>query len=218
MKKLLVLFLAMGLLAGFASVSMAQIANSRHNLSGFPGADGEICKPCHAPHNNQPVTDAPLWNHAVTEATFTTYSSPTFDAVDPGVPPNTTGQPTGVSKLCLSCHDGTVAIDSFGGRTGNIFIQPGNPAFIGTDLSNDHPISFTYDTNLATNLDTGLNDPATTPSGIDGSAGGSITQEMLFANKVECASCHDVHNEFNNAKLLLKPNDASALCLTCHIK
>jgi len=212
MRKLLILFLAMGLLAGFAAVSMADITNSAHNFSGLPNARGEICLPCHASHNNQSVTDAPLWNHKVTQETFTVYTSPTLDA---GSPPGSLGQPGGVSKLCLSCHDGVTAVDAFGGSDGTFTI--GGPANLTTDLSNDHPISFIYDTTLA-GVDGGLFDPSTTPSGITNTNGGTIEQEMLFANKLECASCHDVHNEANNDYLLLKPNGGSLLCLTCHDK
>ena len=214
MKKLVVLLAAMALMTGFASVSLATIQGSAHDFSGFPNARGEICLPCHAPHNNQDVTEAPLWNHEVTQAVYTLYTSPTLDA---GTPPGTLDQPGGVSKLCLSCHDGTVAIDAFGGQPGSIFLPPSSPRNLGTDLSNDHPISFVYDTDLA-QRDGGLFAPETTPSGITGTAGGSITEEMLFATRLECASCHDVHNEFNNDDLLLKPNGNSALCLTCHDK
>lgn len=115
--------------------------------------------------------------------------------------------PGGVSLLCLSCHDGTVAVDSFGGATGTTFVT-GN-AMVGTDLSNDHPISITYagDADLAA---------ATAPSGVAG--GTTIDADMLFVGKVECASCHDVHNAYNINMLLKKSNANSGLCLTCHTK
>ena len=213
MKKFLVLFLALAFVAGFSSASFALITNSAHDFSSFPNARGEICLPCHASHNNQlGITDAPLWNHEVTQAVYTTYTSPTLDA---GTPPGNLDQPGGVSKLCLSCHDGTVAIDAFGGQPGSIFLT--GPANLGTDLSNDHPISFIYDTALA-QADGELFDPASTLSGIVGTAGGTIQDEMLFADRLECASCHDVHNAFNTDELLLKPNGGSGLCLTCHNK
>jgi predicted CXXCH cytochrome family protein len=105
-----------------------------------------------------------------------------------------------------------VALDNFGGTTGGTnFI--GGGALIGTDLSNDHPVSFVYDANLA-NSDGGLYDPTNTQSGL----GGTINEDMLIGAKVQCASCHDVHNGYGNPHLLLKANDASALCLTCHNK
>ena len=147
-----------------------------------------------------------LWNHAVTTETYTLYSSPTMNAQ--------TGQPDGVSRACLSCHDGTVALDSFGGATGTNFI--GGGANFGTDLTNDHPVSFTYNNSLAT-VDGGLYQPTTTDSGL----GGTIAADMLFGpgnDQVECASCHDVHNAAGIGALLLKSNVGSALCLTCHAK
>ena len=215
MKKFLVLFLALVFVAGFSSASFAVITGSAHDFSGLPNARGEICLPCHAPHNNaENVTDAPLWNHEVTTAVYDTYTSPTMDA---GTPPGDLDQPGGVSKLCLSCHDGTVAIDAFGGQPGSIFFPPTSDNNLGTDLTNDHPISFIYDTALAS-VDGELSDPTTALSGIVGSSGGTIQEDMLFADRLECASCHDVHNTFNTDDLLLKPNGGSALCLTCHIK
>ena len=188
-----------------ASPVWADIVGTAHDFSSKNwNPTGEICVVCHTPHNaDTTVTNAPLWNHEVTTATFTPYTSATLDA--------TTGQPNGVSKLCLSCHDGTVAIDNFGGTTnGTHFISGGEK--LGTDLSNDHPVSFTYDTALST-TDGELFDPATQPSGL----GGTISDDLLVGGKVECASCHDVHGTPND-HLLLIDNSGSALCLTCHDK
>jgi len=53
------------------------------------------------PHNANPAV--PLWNQTLsTGATYQPYASTTMKA--------TVGLPTGSSKLCLACHDGTVAI------------------------------------------------------------------------------------------------------------
>ena len=182
------------------------IVGSAHDFSNETwNATGEICVVCHTPHHaDNTVSDAPLWNHEVTTATFTPYSSGTLDA--------TVGQPNGSSKLCLSCHDGTVAVDNFGGRTnGNEFVS-GND-LIGTDLTDDHPVSFVYDATLAS-TDGGLNDPTTTNSGL----GGTIDDDMLIGSQLQCASCHDVHNGSGVGHLLVKSNSNSDLCLTCHAK
>ncbi|MFQ5479121.1 MAG: cytochrome c3 family protein [Candidatus Binatia bacterium] len=191
----------------FAGASFAGIVSSEHDFSnkGWNNT-GEICVVCHAPHNsNTSVSDAPLWNHAVTTATFTTYSSATLDA--------TTGQPDGISKLCLSCHDGTVAIDNFGGQGGGSQFMSGGE-LIGTDISNDHPISLVYDSSLAS-LDGGLHDPSTRASGL----GGTVDEDLLFNAKLECGSCHDVHDSQGTGGHLLRlSNNGSALCLTCHDK
>ena len=209
MKCLIVLSVALAL--GFATVANAEIAGSEHDFSGQGFAQGQICLPCHAPHNAsaQATANVPLWNHAVSIQTYQLYTSDTIDA---GSPSGSLAQPSGVSKLCLSCHDGTIAIDAFGGNPGSQTIT-GN-ANIGTDLSNDHPISFVYDTSLAL-ADGSLNDPSTALAGLAGS-NGTIEDDMLFGNRLECASCHDVHNKFGNESLLLKSNAGSALCLTCH--
>ena len=187
----------------WAGVASADIANSAHDFSGETYTT-EICNVCHAPHEGNLVNNAPLWSHDTTTGApgFTMYTSPTLDGT-------IAASPSGVSLLCLSCHDGTVAVDSFGGNTGTTFITSGDAAYVGTDLSNDHPISITYagDGDLAA--------PGAA-SGIPG--GGTIDEDMLFAGNVECASCHAVHNAFNNLSLLKKDNAASGLCLTCHTK
>jgi predicted CXXCH cytochrome family protein len=138
------------------------------------------------------------------------YDSPTMDA-------NVSPQPSGMSKMCLSCHDGTVALENYGNTTNGTFFMYGEE-LIGTDLRDDHPISFVYDTVLATK-DGELYDPSTKLSGILGSSG-TINEDMLFQSKLECSSCHDVHNTraVPGTKLLLIDNTGSALCLTCHDK
>jgi len=105
------------------------ITGSVHDFSSQGWSGGEICKVCHTPHNAD-STVGPLWNHELSSATYTLYSSLTLDG--------DMSPPGRASKLCLSCHDGTVAIDSFNGTTGGSFVS-GN-ALIGTDLSDDHPV------------------------------------------------------------------------------
>jgi predicted CXXCH cytochrome family protein len=134
-------------------------------------------------------------------ASFTPYDSNTLDASDIGQPED--------SKLCLSCHDGTVAIDSWGGNSGSSTI--GGSGLIDT-LSDMHPIGFTYSTDLAT-TDGDLYDPASTPSGL----GGTIAQDMLNGGNMGCASCHDVHDTTGIPRLLRKDySGGSDLCKTCH--
>jgi predicted CXXCH cytochrome family protein len=200
-------FLAILLFAP-ADQSQAAIDGSVHDFEGVGGAT-QICGVCHTPHNgNQAVANAPLWDHTLTSATYTIYSQAATDATMPAG----TGI-TGISRLCLSCHDGSVAV------TGTTFINSIDPtANVGLDLSNDHPIGFTYNTALA-GVDLELEDPATKVSGLAG--GGFITGDLLFSDILECASCHDVHNGGNaptNTKLLRLSLTGSALCLTCHKK
>ena len=152
-------------------------------------------------------TSGKLWNHALTNGPFTLH----------GVGAATAADLDKVTRLCLSCHDGTVALQSFGGNTASGTTYMTGTANVGTDLSNDHPVSFTYDAALAI-ADPGLWDPTTKVIG--GSGSPTITAAWLPGNKLECSSCHDVHNNAPGTPvhLLNKSNTASALCLTCHNK
>lgn len=97
------------------------VVGSRHDLSAFnqrgygadtgPMAGGsfndyrETCVYCHTPHNSG--TAAPLWNRQLPEQTgYEMYSGPNFDS-DPSIK-----SPDGISLACLSCHDGSVAVDA----------------------------------------------------------------------------------------------------------
>jgi predicted CXXCH cytochrome family protein len=189
--------------------SRSGITGTAHDFSQEAwNTSGETCLPCHTPHHAESSL-VPLWNHQTTVSSFTLYSSDTLDAA--------VGQPSGSSKSCLSCHDGTVALNAFGGNLGSEFIAGG--ANLGTDLSNDHPISFTYDTSLALQ-DGDLFDPSTKT--VPALAGQTIQDGMLFDNQMECSSCHDVHSSrgdaMTSAKLVIVDNAGSALCLTCHDK
>ena len=174
--------------------------------------NNEICVVCHTPHNAVSPQDGPLWNRALTTSTFTLYAPNTT----PGSDIQGTGfnQPTGVSRLCLSCHDGTIAIDAFGGQTGtetmndiNVAANIGDVVGGVGDLRNDHPVAFTF---------------PTTDSEIFANVGGVVNGLMpLFGagqDQMECATCHDVHATNTFDQLLRVDNDSSGLCLTCHIK
>jgi hypothetical protein len=203
-----------------SNIQSQGLRNSHHDFHGAAWSGNEYCKPCHTPHNaNTTVPNSPLWNHELSNATYNVYSSSTLTSVP--------GQPTGTSKLCLSCHDGTIAIDNFGGITGGThFVNWGN---LTSDLSDDHPVSILYTTSVA-QLNGHLHDPSTTPSGL----GGTIAEDLLDNGMLECTSCHDVHLKRNlngcsschfihnppgsriRSVSLWKSNNGSAFCLTCH--
>ena len=182
----------------------AGIAGTMHDFSGRGwNSSKEICIVCHTPHNAKTnnVSGALLWNRNLSVAVFTPYTSERMKAV--------TGQPNGATKLCLSCHDGTIAVDRFGYYNGGTEFVVGKWK-LGTDISDDHPVSFTYDAALAASVKT-LKDPVLAPSGL----GGTIAQDLLRTGKLQCVSCHNPHNN-TNGKFLVKSNVGSALCLTCH--
>jgi len=204
---MLALFFGISLLTvPVTAENINSVVNSKHNLSiSGPGDikaanEADICVFCHTPHSTK--GESPLWNHQMSSSVYTPYSSSTLKA--------TVGQPTGSSRLCLSCHDGTVAIGMLGSRKNSLpmskgtTVMPPGRSKIGTDLSGHHPISFTYDSALAT-LQGELRDPMT------------LNQQVrLDKNReVQCTSCHDPHNnQYGN--FLVLDNTASTLCLQCH--
>ena len=205
------LLLHVGFLAVLAPAlgACGTMSGTAHDFTSKGWSGGQLCAVCHTPHaaDITSVKGAPLWGHKTTSASYTLYSSPTLTAQ--------LSQPTHAgSKLCLSCHDGTVALDSFGGAAGSTFMT-GTP-LIGTDLRGNHPIGLVYDSALAS-VDKGLWNPDTKTTAL----GNTITRDLLFGTgNLECASCHDVHNAASagNSHLLRVTNDGSALCLTCHNK
>ncbi|MEH6616298.1 MAG: hypothetical protein V7699_00510 [Porticoccus sp.] len=204
---------------------VSDISSTNHNLSvSGPGtvtatSESQICVFCHTPHaaNQDPLAmgiKAPLWNRALSTQTYTAYNSTSTQA-------NIDANPGGSSKLCLSCHDGTLSmstvdvidgtenqlIDMSGARLAS-FKMPGGAAVrytgftrrLGTVLENDHPISFGFDTSkiggrLAA-ADGELRDPQD-PEGShirEPSPGDSRPPIPLDAGgKVQCTSCHDPH-------------------------
>jgi hypothetical protein len=113
----------------WSAPAAASIEGTPHDLSAVAG--GASCSFCHTPHGALPGT--PLWSHKLSTAVYKIYESSSLEAK--------VGQPTGYSKLCLSCHDGTVALtETVTGTSGGAYIPAGN-ANLGTDLSDDHPIA-----------------------------------------------------------------------------
>lgn len=219
--------------------SYAGIENTLHNLSVTgPGnikavSETEICVFCHIPHHEQEGT--PLWNRKMPTSVYTLYDSEFIQRINypaPSQPSEIEGQPGIVSRQCLSCHDGTVAIgDIFilrGTELGNTIIkmQGVNPdgtmpqtavGYIGTDLSVHHPVAIEYNPNIQKNFDVGSKsvelNPVPDPPIKLYTYGGK--------NYVECTSCHDPHKE--NKKFLRVDvgnlaQDFKQTCISCHNK
>lgn len=178
----------------------------------------QICQPCHTPHNAVTGVEAPLWNHQMTTQTYTLYQS-YKDGSYMGV----TGI-NGTSRLCLSCHDGSVALGSYGSQTGTTFLTGG--ANFGTDLSNDHPVSINYASALAGGYG-GLRQTtylySTWDTTLNAGAGGytattrAVSTMLDINGEVQCTSCHYAHGNSRGYQLRMS-NRGSALCLACHSK
>ncbi|MBI5558017.1 MAG: hypothetical protein HY885_10290 [Deltaproteobacteria bacterium] len=210
-----------------------------------------ICIYCHAPHHAINEADAagikylPLWNHGVTTQFYNTYQSDFGDGPAAsglngvGTVSNinqfadrhlfngdaTLGEPGSVSRLCLSCHDGTVAINEYGFDPGRAESRGAATHFIadqfkiggGGNLTNHHPIGFSY-------LDVALHDdeiaaPDTVINGLATKEQTTIRSLLYAGEMMECVTCHDVHNTKNEGETFLWKSDRnSGFCLTCHIK
>ena len=156
MKKISLVLLGLVLAAPVVVYGAGGVAGSPHDFSTNSlswNTRRGVCSACHQAHHTDPAQIIPLWNHKTSTATFVPYTSPSMNA--------SAGSPGGSSLACLSCHDGTVAINEgisgVLGTNGTVFIDPS--AQIGPDLHTTHPISFVYDTALAT-ADGSLEDPA----------------------------------------------------------
>lgn len=213
MKKVLVLAAAIAL---FATPSFALIANTAHDLSvgstaAIKGTIDEICVYCHTPHGATAAGTAPLWNRS-TVAAVTVYVDPagTMDAI-----PTLAAVNASDAILCLSCHDGaglTAALTNPPNSGGAVpIVQVGAAANLDTDLSNDHPIGFTFASAIATDTELHLKTDIETTVGMEGALSYGAGDSMW------CSSCHDVHGTAAPSFLRIS-NVGSDLCLTCHIK
>jgi predicted CXXCH cytochrome family protein len=225
------------------------LATGIGNLYGQTDALDRICIYCHAPHHAIQENDAagigylPLWNHGVTTQFYNTYQSDFGDGPDAsglagvGVDGDaqqfadrhlfngegTLGEPGSVSRLCLSCHDGTVAVNEYGFDPGRAESRGAATHFIadqfkiggGGNLTNHHPIGFSY-------IDVAAHDDEiASPDTVVNGAGEAMTtiRSLLYGDKMECVTCHDVHNTKNTGETFLWKSDTnSGFCLTCHIK
>jgi hypothetical protein len=111
------LLLVTTLLAGGSEAAReSRISATKHNFSSSGAGttrsttESQICVFCHTPHGSDTSQAAPLWNKTLQNSTYTPYTSSSFDAA--AIQGASAGQPLGSSKLCLSCHDGVVALGS----------------------------------------------------------------------------------------------------------
>ena len=195
----------------FASGDKTLILNSKHDFRAGSSAairsvsGQDVCVYCHTPHNANSGTY--LWNQKTSSTQFPVYSSTTLQA---NVTPI---QSRDVSKLCLSCHDGTIAL----GDTVNDgliqFVQGSGYTLPSSSRSNvaanrgftdDHPFGF------IPVLGSEITKPAVSnPVHLDSSG------------KVQCTTCHEPHEEYRDptvGRFLVMSNQSSTICLACHVK
>jgi predicted CXXCH cytochrome family protein len=151
--------------------ALAGIKDTRHNLgtsgtwnkSAASGGTAEICVFCHTPHGSDTSAVVPLWNKKMSDPDiYTTYNSLGTSSLD-----GNTAPVGSVSLACLSCHDGTQAMNvminkpgsggyasgggefgtmvaGLGGALTNGLMPSASVAMLSKDLQNDHPIGIQY--------------------------------------------------------------------------
>lgn len=211
-------------------LAFALVENTKHNLSVSGKGDvkavseTQICIFCHTPHNASPAQ--PLWNHELSAVVnYINYASSTLQsyATEAEAPPI-----DGHSKLCLSCHDGTVAIGSIISRPDEILMVTipgvidasgkliGGHGYLGTDLSGGHPISIIFDETLV-----GKRNSADPPLSrlkwpiIDPYVKLHPTQNGYG---VQCTSCHDPHTNraIEGWPPFWQKSTHDEVCIVCH--
>lgn len=197
----------------------ASVVSSKHDMRSFvDDADtDQVCVFCHTPHQTASANaQYPLWNKQVSTNTFGVYSSPTLDAdmTNAEIGGKAAGAQS-VSALCMGCHDGSVAVNQLYRLPSDG--TPGTPKTVPSyysldkKLSDDHPINFTYDVQLAS-TDGALVSPYSS-SRVD-----NVTPYLpLFSGTLQCATCHNVHDPQYGA-FLRSSVSGSQLCFRCHIK
>lgn len=214
-----VVWLTVGLAAAQVAAQSPQsrVATTVHNLSvSGPGevrslTETEICKFCHIPHSAQ--VPVPLWSHRLSQEQY-------LLPQQRGRSDRHLSQPDGSSRLCLSCHDGTVALGDLTSEPAPVAmtvprLTMGRSGYLGQDLSGSHPISFVVGR-------VGWQD--------DGDADMGVRPLALIENdpdvrldsrgKMQCTSCHNPHDDTHYVPgrvphFWVKPTLAE-VCLTCH--
>lgn len=205
-----------GALAALAATGLVaqygRVQHTLHNLSvSGPGdvrspTETEVCKFCHIPHSA--VANEPLWGRQLSE--FQPYETAPLRSNGESAP---APQPDGSSRLCLSCHDGTVALGDIGGKSRQ-GLQPGR-GLVGTDLSGSHPISFVMrdrDEAQRSGRDMDIRPVAAIEADPD--------VRLDARGKMQCTTCHDPHADRYYApgrtpRFWVKTT-VTGVCLTCH--
>lgn len=211
------------LLFVISSISSAGVRETKHNFSSqtyspnaFFYGTTQVCVFCHTAHNADATNPAPLWNHENSNQTYDMYFSNTMNM-------SRTPQPNKGSLVCLSCHDGSIAVNSLnnlpGSQGAGNYGTPGGSsldaagkltsssyAFVGTNLQDDHPVGVIYDQSKDNDFLPKQGNPLLYPD--------KLLSEGLY---VECNSCHDPHDD-TYTNFLVESNADSQLCRHCHTK
>ena len=206
--------LAAGILATLASGRAdAELQSTAHDFSSV-APDGQGCPACHAPHAAK--TTELAWNNTLSRASFG-WSDASQTSGGTRLPTNIRTW-SGSTKVCLSCHDGSVDTRSFASAKPTAHLVS-----LGHDLKGSHPVAIPYPYNGTKNTYNGITTgEGTLKSGwVPAPAGVKLYSDPAGSapnnRGLECASCHDPHGS-PYGKFLRVSNIRGALCLQCHVK
>ena len=222
---LLTLTVVTGTLLAFTAKAGPGIVGSKHDFSQYtfnndPANPNTVCGVCHTPHHADP-NSGPLWGHvSISSAGWTMYATTIGQGAQssPGanVKYGTVTAPNPSSLACLSCHDGSVAINAYGNpaNAATPICVSGSAAIsqdqgLNKNLSHSHPISFNYQSvvGIGANKDQWIYDqssPVLVPTANSSTftPGPDMTVKGFLLDgqgNVECSSCHDVHGQQGSA-------------------
>ena len=214
-----ILAVLIGIIHGGSS-DAASIAGTKHNLSTSgtgtvkSATEQRICVFCHTPHRSMGSVrglSVPLWNHSLSTASYTLYQSRTLlSPTSPNI------QPDGASKVCLSCHDGTVAITSIANTGGSKTmmsmrkssqltpegkLSTSASSNLGTELSGHHPISIAMNATLLKDKESQCKS-------------GAVTQRLCLPTNKYARLARTKNSYPNNVPSLAAVDGLQ--CTTCH--
>ena len=176
------------------------------------------------------ATYLPLWNHTVTLTVFIPY----YNGPDEPITGAKRSQAIdnfdkigSTSLLCLSCHDGTIAVNEYGHNPQSTKSQSSGGSVIMPEytigqvgyLGNHHPIGFPYDTVAALDTEILESNAAVFDQTLDAGTNIIPVANLLPGGKLECSTCHAVHNKGNTGEKLLYVSDKNSnFCFSCHNK
>lgn len=191
--------LLLGLVSSGQTTNLSTDVLGSHDFGsgrgGVQGGNANACIYCHAPHNAS--STIPLWNQTLSTNQYTLNTNPT-----------TATSVNTASMLCLSCHDGSVAVGqtlSFGKITTTGTVE----SIGGTQLESSHPFSVQPELQ---------DDPSVVATLISTHQTKDPTVKLIN-NNIECSTCHDVHNQYRDPRLpefLVRDNTSGQLCMACH--
>lgn len=191
-------------LATVAAAAGSSVKGSKHDLSvSGPGpiravSETQSCVFCHVSHGG--TGPGKLSARPDVADTHRSYQSTTLRG--------RAGVPTGTTRVCLSCHDGTIAVGQT--RRGTIAVTGAGAggripetrrSNLGTDLRGTHPVSM----------------PVAPGRRIHAPPDARVSLDAR--GEVQCTSCHDPHSEFGGSPegfFLVRPTARAELCVTCH--